>query len=103
MVDWRPPVLLTSALEARGITEVWETIGRYRKVMNDTGEFQKRRAQQAKNWLWSEVGEALIDAFKAHPGIDALLKKHEKAVIDGKMAPSAAARVLLETFLGKET
>ena len=58
---------------------------------------------RAKNWLWSEVGEALIDAFKAHPGIDALLKKHEKAVIDGKMAPSAAARVLLETFLGKET
>lgn len=102
ITDWRPPVLLTSALERRGIDEVWETIGRYRKVMSESGEFKKRRAQQAKNWLWSEVGEALMDTFKAHPGIDALLKKHEKAVIEGKMAPSAAARVLLEKFLGKQ-
>jgi len=58
-----------------------------------------KRAQQARAWMWSEIGESLTAALKAHPEVARELPRLEARVTAGEMAPAAAARQLLETFL----
>ena len=99
--NWTPRVLKCSALNAVGVDEVWATVGAFRSALGKSGELDSRRAAQAQAWLWREVGESLTAALKADPEVAAQLPELEGAVVAGRMAPSAAARRLLATFLGR--
>lgn len=94
---WTPPVLQCSALENRGIDKVWETVGRFRSQMG--GTLAERRADQARSWLWRELGDGLLDALRCHPAVAAALPELEAEVAAGHLLPTAAARRLLERFL----
>ena len=98
--NWRVPVLTCSALMGEGIDRVWETIETYRDTKTATGEIENRRADQARAWMWSEISENLIAAFRQHPEIASRIRKVERDVAAGRQAPGAAARELLEAFLG---
>ena len=91
-------MLLASALEGAGIEEVWGEIERFFAVMEPSGEIARRRAEQARAWFWRELGETLLETFKAHPAVAGQLGEMETAVAAGRLAPSAAARRLLESF-----
>jgi LAO/AO transport system kinase len=69
--------------------------------MGASGEISSRRAGQARSWMWNEIQESLIEAFKAHPQVRADLATLEAQVAAGTLAPTAAARGLLEAFLGR--
>jgi LAO/AO transport system kinase len=95
---WSPPVLLCSALEGTGIGEVWGAISGYAAQLGD--EIAERRARQAQEWLWSEVTESLLDALRADATIARRARRLEADVASGTVTPSAAARELLQAFLG---
>ena len=99
--DWRVPVLSCSAITKAGIDSVWDTIGEHRAITESSGVRDARRAEQARAWLWSEIRETLVDAFKAHPAVRADLAELEARVTGGAVTPTAAARGLLEKFLGR--
>ncbi|MGQ9366575.1 methylmalonyl Co-A mutase-associated GTPase MeaB [Azospirillum sp. ST 5-10] len=98
---WRVPVLSCSAVTRAGIEAVWDTIGEHRAAMESSGRRAARRAEQARAWLWSEIRESLVDAFRRHPGVRADLPTLEARVTAGALVPAAAARSLLERFLGR--
>ncbi|NYZ17852.1 methylmalonyl Co-A mutase-associated GTPase MeaB [Azospirillum sp. RWY-5-1] len=98
--DWRVPVLSCSAATNSGIDAVWATIGEHRAVGERSGARDARRAEQAGAWLWSEIRETLIDAFRAHPAVRTALPELEGRVRGGSLVPTAAARSLLERFRG---
>jgi len=98
---WAPPVNLTSALEGKGIAEVWQAVAAYRAALGASGELALRRAEQARAWLSSELAEGLLAALKGHPAAGAVVRKVEAQVTAGKLSPSAAAARLLEAFRGK--
>jgi LAO/AO transport system kinase len=95
---WSPPVLLCSALEGTGIGEVWGAISGYAAQLGD--EIAERRGRQAQEWLWSEVTESLLDALRADATIARRARRLEADVASGTVTPSAAARELLQAFLG---
>jgi LAO/AO transport system kinase len=95
---WTPPVLQCSALENRGIDTVWDTIGSFRAQMGEA--LAERRADQARSWLWRELGDGLLDALRGHPAVAKALPGLEAEVAAGRLLPTAAARRLLERFLG---
>jgi LAO/AO transport system kinase len=99
--DWQPPVLTCSALEARGIDTVWETVARHRDQAHASGRLERRRAEQARAWMWNEVEETLTRAFRDHPEVARRLPELERAVTDGATPAAAAARELLALFLGQ--
>jgi LAO/AO transport system kinase len=66
--------------------------------MVDSGELQGNRARQATSWMWSEIGEGLMDRFKADKAVADRLPGLEKQVADGQITPSAAAAELLGIF-----
>ena len=98
--NWRVPVLTCSALTGDGIAEIWQTIGDYRETRSNSGEFDSRRADQARAWMWSEIEENLIAALRGHPDVVGRVAGLEADVAAGKTAPSAAAREMLAIFLG---
>jgi LAO/AO transport system kinase len=92
---WRPQVLSVSAMEKKGLAELWAAISAYREAMTSAGEITRRRAEQNRAWLWREVSEGLLEEFRADANVAALLPDLEAAVTRGELAPAAAARRVL--------
>jgi len=97
--EWTPTVLLTSAATGKGVAEVWQAVGRYREAVGRSGALKRRRADQARAWMWSEISEALLQQLREHEGVRAALRKLEQSVSEGRMAPGAAADRAIEVFL----
>jgi LAO/AO transport system kinase len=98
--DWRVVVERCSALTGDGVALVWQTVLRYQDALGASGAIAARRAGQARAWLWSEVGETLLAALRAHPEVVARIGSLEADVSEGRISPAAGARTLLEAFLG---
>jgi LAO/AO transport system kinase len=99
--EWKVPVRTVSALEGTGIREVWEDVDRFRAALEHTGAWSRRRSEQARAALWSEIGDSLLDHFRAAPVIAGRLAAAEEEVTVGTRTPTAAARQLLKLFVGE--
>jgi LAO/AO transport system kinase len=95
---WTPRVVLVSSLEGRGIDELWSTVEEFRSTLDATGELDRRRAEQAREWMWSEVSESLMEALRHDERVSALADRLEAAVTAGELPPAAAARQVLDAF-----
>src|SRR5688572_9206888 len=96
--DWQPSVVKCSALKGEGMATVWDKVQAFRKATAKTGEFESRRRDQARNWLWQEVSDGLLDRVKSDPDLADRLAKLETRVGQRKASPAAAARSLLSSF-----
>lgn len=96
--NWTVPVQSCSARTGDGIAEAWSRIEAFRDALGASGEIARRRSAQALDWLWTEVGEGLIAALKAHPEIVADLPDLERKVASGSLPPTIAARKLIGLF-----
>lgn len=94
-----PDVVAVSALERRGIAEVWRTVERRGATQAAGGERAARRAAQARAALWSEIDAGLSEAFKADAAVARHLAELEAAVVAGRLSPGAAAQAALAMFL----
>jgi LAO/AO transport system kinase len=101
LAEWQATVRAVSALTGDGIDAVWEDVARFRAALEASGAWARRRADQAKAALWAEIGDGLLERFRAAPGIAARLAKLEREVAAGKRTPASAARLLLAAFLGE--
>jgi LAO/AO transport system kinase len=96
--EWQVPVRAISALEGTGVRQVWDDVDRFRAALESTGVWSRQRAQQARSALWSEIGDSLLEHFRAGPSIAGRLSNVEKEVMAGTRTPSATARELLASF-----
>ncbi|MGH6980771.1 MAG: methylmalonyl Co-A mutase-associated GTPase MeaB [Stellaceae bacterium] len=92
--------LAVSALERRGLDKVWSIATKRIAAARASGGFDERRARQAQAALWREIGDGLLDLFRADSDTARLLRGLESKVAAGKLTPSAAARQALEAFRG---
>jgi LAO/AO transport system kinase len=97
--DWKVAVRTCSARDGSGIDEAWQTMLDYRDTLQASGEFDLRRAAQARAWMWSEVHDSLVAALQGDPEVRKMLPELEAATSEGQLPPTLAARQLLERFL----
>ena len=102
LAEWQVTVRPVSALTGTGIDAVWEDVARFRAALAASGAWARRRAGQAQAALWAEIGDGLVERFRAAPAIATRLVKLEDEVAAGQRTPASAARLLLATFLGKD-
>ncbi|HLY46529.1 MAG TPA: methylmalonyl Co-A mutase-associated GTPase MeaB [Stellaceae bacterium] len=100
--EWRPQVRAVSALTGDGIAQVWDDVARFRAALEASGAWALRRAEQRRAALWAEIGDELVERFRAAPAVVARLSALEREVVAGARTPAAAARLLLAAFLGDE-
>lgn len=94
--NWTPKVLLTSALNNVGITEVYQTIQNYIEVTKSNGYFIIKRKEQNKQWLYSTISDQLLSGFYSSPKVKNLLKQEIERISKGLTTPFASANKLLK-------
>jgi len=92
---WKVPVIAVSALEERGMDDVWKLVEEHHRAMSESGELVTKRRSQQHAWLWSMIEEGLRAQFLARDDVRRMLPELEDAVAKGKVTPTAAARTLL--------
>ncbi len=92
----RVPVLAVSALEEKGLAELWQTAESLREELRTSGRLEERRADQAERWLWRLVEDELLRGFREHPEVKRRLASARDDVRSGKMSPAVAAMALLD-------
>lgn len=97
--NWKVEAKCCSARDGVGIAEAWETVLQHHDMLSSTGELAVRRAAQARDWMWSDVADNLVEELKSDPQVRERLAELEAATSEGKMPPTIAARTLLEIFL----
>ena len=97
---WTPEVATASALTGGGVAEVWDVVTRFRAAVGEKG-VAHRRAEQARAWMWNEVGETLLTDLRRHPGVRQIVPGLERDVEQGRATPAAAARRMLQAFHGR--
>jgi LAO/AO transport system kinase len=93
-----PPVLQLSALTGEGVALFWAEVERIAGARRASGAFEERRRRQALAWMWDKVHAGLLADFHSHPAVRAALPGTIRDVNEARLAPSAAARALLELF-----
>jgi len=93
-----PDVLTCSALQSVGIEEVWQAIERRWQRQRDDNTLMKKRGQQNLRWLWKLVEQQMKQALHEHVKIREIRDALEQDVVEGVLAPEAAARQILEVL-----
>jgi LAO/AO transport system kinase len=95
---WHPTVMTLSALEGKGVPELWEKIMHFQNLQKTNGKFDARRQQQAGAWMWDRIEAGLKNAFRNNVAVQELLPTLSAQVNQGTMTASVAARRLLESM-----
>jgi LAO/AO transport system kinase len=97
-----PKVLTVSALEERGLDEVWREIEALAAYRRESGFWNERRQAQARGWFEDEVRQGLLAKLRADPQAEAAMGELREAVAEGRRSPGAAAAdVLSRLDLGR--
>src|ERR1700733_9366041 len=94
--EWRPPVVIYSALTGAGIAEIWDNVLAHRGKLTETGALAARRRGQQVKWMWSMLEQRMMARLRADPAIRAKVKKTEAEVADGRITPALAAEQIAE-------
>ena len=95
---WHPTVMTMSALEGKGVPELWEKILYFQHLQKTNGKLDARRQQQAGAWMWDRIEAGLKNAFRNNVAVQELLPILSAQVNQGTMTASVAARRLLESM-----
>ena len=86
---------MVSALEGRGMEQVWATIEDHRARLGASGELAARRRDQQQQWFVSMLRDGLEERFRSRQDVRRLLPDLEAAVVAARITPTEAARRLL--------
>ncbi len=93
---WQAQVLQISALKVQGLDPFWAAVARFRALQTANGRLAARRHRQDQAWMWERIEAGLQQRFKTHPAVQDALPPITEEVRAGRLAPSVAARRLLD-------
>ncbi|MBL8334797.1 MAG: methylmalonyl Co-A mutase-associated GTPase MeaB [Rubrivivax sp.] len=93
---WHPEVLQISALKGEGLARFWDAVTRFRAVQTANGRLAARRHAQDQAWMWDRIEAGLRQRFHANTAVRDALPRMTDDVLAGRLAPSVAARRLLD-------
>ena len=99
---WQPRVMRLSALnslkDGQGVETFWTLVQQFHSQRRASGEFDARRRAQALAWMWDIVHARLQADFRNAAAVRSALPATLKDVTEQRVAPSVAARALLDLF-----
>ena len=95
---WDPKVMICSALNHSGISEIWEIILNYVEETKSNKYFEKNRLDQSSYWMFESIHENLKSNFYKNPVVIDSIKKFQEEVMNDKKSSFVAARELLDLY-----
>lgn len=99
---WQTRAHTCSAVSGEGICEVWAEIEEFRRKTNESGVLEKRRRNQTLEWVYAMIEEHLRTSFFKHAGVESIRADIERAVVQGHIPPTVAAKELIKKFEASE-
>jgi LAO/AO transport system kinase len=96
--DSMPRVLTMSALKSDGFDAFWTAVETFHAQRRASGAFAARRREQALAWMWDIIQARLQADFRQHAAVREALPQSIRDVTEARIAPSVAARSLLNLF-----
>jgi LAO/AO transport system kinase len=97
---WRPPVIRTVATENRGVQELAESVEKFRKHFESSGERQRKHVEHWQNRLIEMLESRLLERVLGGKQGEAKLRELATAVAERKKDPfSAVSEILKESGL----
>ena len=96
---WVPTAVTSSAVTKEGLDDIFQKINEYFTLVRGNGFYQKRRAEQARFWMYESINESLKNMFYEDEAIERLLPRYEQDVLNGKMDSFAAAEELISKYM----
>jgi len=87
-----------SALTGEGLAEIWLFIQDFMQHSIDSGERHARRSAQARDALWSEITETLLQRIRGDSRVAEAIRELERDVAAGVLPPRVAATRLLKNY-----
>lgn len=99
--SWKVPVVLGSALNKKGLAEVYEKIDEFiqLKIRNETFEAVRKRQAEKRFEYW--VQEYILQVTKQEKSLEKYYEHHKKNASDLKSNPSTEAKIFVEKLLEK--
>ena len=99
---WHTQVMRLSALNSlkdrQGVKAFWALVQQFHAQRRASGEFEARRKSQSLAWMWDIVRARLTADFHNDAAVRSALPQTLRDVSEARIAPSAAARALLNLF-----
>lgn len=95
---WKKEVLTCSALQNKGIENIWKLITRFQKQSISSGYFTENRVQQNVTWLHDYVDHLLRMDMQRFPSLRKEMADFENQVAHRKLSAQAAAHHLLASY-----
>jgi LAO/AO transport system kinase len=95
---WVPLVKTCSALNHKGIGEVWEMVLQYVELTKDNGFFVKNRLDQSSYWMFETINENLKNHFYHDTQLKSKITEYQEKVIKDEKSSFIAARELLDIY-----
>lgn len=92
---WTPKVTTCSALEHKGISDIWELIISYIVLTQENGYFTQKRHQQNTYWLLQTIENSLKENFYRDPNVKKRLPILLEQLSKNRISPFSAAQELL--------
>ena len=95
---WSPVVSTASAIKNIGISNVWDEIEKFKKLVDENGYFKKNRNHQQIQWMYNNINEELKNLFYGSKNIKEHLSVMEKDIVSAKISPVKAAEIMIQEF-----
>ncbi|UBB88867.1 methylmalonyl Co-A mutase-associated GTPase MeaB [Candidatus Kaistella beijingensis] len=99
--DWKVPVLLGSALNNKGLDEVFSKIGDFIQLKIKNNSFEETRKIQSEKRFDYWVQEYILQKTKEEKSTENFYEAHKKNASQLKSNPSTEAKIFVEKLLGK--
>ncbi len=93
---WSPRVETCSALNNRGVDDVWQMIFEYQQLALEHGGFYEKRARQNSQWLNSLIHEMLELRLQQNTQAQRLMPDLQQGVVDNTITPYSAAKKIVD-------
>lgn len=94
-----PVVLTCSALQSKGVEQVWQAISQRYEIQLANGSLNEQRGKQNLRWLWHFVEQQMRMTLRTHPQVAAIRESLERGVAAGETPAEVAARRILKTLV----
>lgn len=99
--NWKVPVLLGSALNNKGLEEVYDKIQDFINLKMTNNSFTETRKKQAEKRFDYWVQEYILQKTKSDKSTESFYDHHKKNASDLKSNPSSEAKIFVEKLMNK--
>lgn len=95
---WTPQVVTCSAVDHKGINELWAMIQQFEKQLSSSGFQQANRKHQQSFWFQEHFSQLLSTDYDRLPSVKSTQKKLQALVESSALSPRKAAKELLDKY-----